>query len=181
MRLVIKICFILLVMFSLAAAEFNNSSNMNEDKSSIDTAPVEINEFSDEAEIPAEAPETGFDEDSGETAIEGVVEDSPDEIDEYTEDDEGSIEDLETEIDEDPDIFKDESFTKTPAAEIFEHFKKDEDESFVLSSEIPVEAETASDQKPEPPASQDGKMTASEKKERDRQELVETPQRLTRL
>jgi len=168
MRLVIKICFILLLMFSLAAAaESNNFSDRYENTPSNDT-PAAINEYSDGAESPAVTPETELDENSGETATEGVVEAPETELDENFGESttEGVVEAPPAEIYEGLDRPEDESLTKTPAAEIIEHFKRDEDESSDLPFETPSEAEATSDQKPElqqpagPQESQDKKITA---------------------
>lgn len=156
MRLIITICCILLVMFSVAAAaEYDNSADDYENEPSA----VGINEFSDEAENIAEIPETGFDEAFGETASEDAGE-AP-----------------ESGFDEDPDSLEDESLENTPAAEIFEHFRVDEDDSFALPSETPVESaldqDSESPQSAEDLESPDEKTAAAEKRERDLQALDE--------
>ncbi len=154
MRLIIKICFILLVMFSVAAAaEYDNSSDGYEDE----TSAAGINAFSDEAENSAEIPEAGSDEEFNETASEDAGE-AP-----------------EAGLDEDPDSLEDESLDTTPESEILEHFRADEDDSFALPSETPVDPaldqDSESQQSTEDLESPDEKTAAAEKRERDRQAL----------
>jgi len=169
MRLGIRLCFILLVMFGVAAAkDVKNSSNRHENGSAPDANSVGIHEFSEEADTPPEGSDIGETEDSAGAEIGRAK----DETGEYTEEDAGVVQDTEVTIPEE------EGFDNTPAHEIHEHFKPDEDESFGSPPEDTVETETKPDQKPEPekpaepPEIQDEEKTVIGKKEKDRQDLI---------